>query len=562
MLRTFLIILITLVFVFSAFFAGNQISSLNLNLEETKTLNSQLNNQLRKSLQEKEIFKEELQQAKEKITNLYTSLKERDRQLSQLRNVQALRQTLVNAKASIEQLNKKLNQIKNEKAVLEDTNLNITNRLQNTTRELIRVMEDLKLTKQQLTHIEKAKILPLKKKIEKLSKSGKRENRKFSRLKEELTKLQEERLALIGTNRSKELTIKDLKAGKSSLEKKMARLKKGIDRQTLPIQALEDELKELKVTLAKRERQVKFLESESAKLNSIKASQEEKLLRQQKTIDELNLENKNIKIQISQLSEDLSRKRWELGNQRKEAPRLKREVTQLQVRITGLEKKLTVVQKDKEDLQARVSQLKALKDASEVSTLYESARDQIRRLSEILVKKELELDQTKKESLNSKEKLNSLQAKLSRLEENLSKSRAHQARAKELEAEKLSLESRFEDINSLYNSFKGQIGQLSDILAKKELELDQRRGEILFLKEESAGLKARSSLLERELTETKERQRETLEDLTAAIRLNAALQERMIGVSQSLKAPIADIEEKQKAEELRRKIKVILEPQS
>lgn len=562
MLRTFLIILITLVFVFSAFFAGNQISSLNLNLEETKTLNSQLNNQLRKSLQEKEIFKEELQQAKEKITNLYTSLKERDRQLSQLRNVQALRQTLVNAKASIEQLNKKLNQIKNEKAVLEDTNLNITNRLQNTTRELIRVMEDLKLTKQQLTHIEKAKILPLKKKIEKLSKSGERESRKFSRLKEELTKLQEERLALIGTNRSKELTIKDLKAGKSSLEKKMARLKKGIDRQTLPIQALEDELKELKVTLAKRERQVKFLESESAKLNSIKASQEEKLLRQQKTIDELNLENKNIKIQISQLSEDLSRKRWELGNQRKEAPRLKREVTQLQVRITGLEKKLTVVQKDKEDLQARVSQLKALKDASEVSTLYESARDQIRRLSEILVKKELELDQTKKESLNSKEKLNSLQAKLSRLEENLSKSRAHQARAKELEAEKLSLESRFEDINSLYNSFKGQIGQLSDILAKKELELDQRRGEILFLKEESAGLKARSSLLERELTETKERQRETLEDLTAAIRLNAALQERMIGVSQSLKAPIADIEEKQKAEELRRKIKVILEPQS
>ena len=71
--------------------------------------------------------------------------------------------------------------------------------------------------------------------------------------------------------------------------------------------------------------------------------------------------------------------------------------------------------------------------------------------------------------------------------------------------------------------------------------------------------------LEKELNETKERQRKTLDDLTQAVKLNAALQERIVGVSQALEpeAEPASVtpQDQQKASELKRKIEVILEPQ-
>jgi predicted nucleic acid-binding Zn-ribbon protein len=127
MLRTFLIILITLVFVISAFSAGHQVSRLNLNLRQVKTLNIQLNEQLMQTLQERELIREQLSQTEKDLVNLRLSLAEKEKEISQIDNAGTLRNALIDARERIRQLNEDLNQIKNEKASLKDENLSMSN---------------------------------------------------------------------------------------------------------------------------------------------------------------------------------------------------------------------------------------------------------------------------------------------------------------------------------------------------------------------------------------------------------------------------------------------------
>ena len=76
------------------------------------------------------------------------------------------------------------------------------------------------------------------------------------------------------------------------------------------------------------------------------------------------------------------------------------------------------------------------------------------------------------------------------------------------------------------------------------------------------GLKTRSMNLDQELADARDRQKKTIDDLTAAVRLNAVLQERMGSVrGTSADYPDSVARERQSAEELRRKVEVILAPQ-
>ena len=480
MLRVPLIILIILVFVISAFSAVHQISRLNLNLREARVLNGQLNGQLTQILQEKEKLKEQLSQAKEELLNLRLSLEEKEKEINQMSDARVLREALIGAQERIKQLNESLSQIKNEKATLEGANLNMSNRLKNTTQELIRVIEELKLSQNQLKDMEKSQVLPLKEKIEELNKLGEKKNEELNKLEQELV-----------------------------------------------------ELEETKAALVKREERIKNLESELA---------------------------------------------------------------------------------ERDDYQS--------------GAIYASATGQVKRLSEILVNKELELDRERAESSDLTEKLNSMQARISELEESLDKSQLEQSDIKKLEAEKLSLEyrlremqveyaekadlidtlqgslesinqelrsreernklitarlaqadiskaqaeekftrqaERLQEVSLLYDELKNQIGQISEVLTEKELELSRRQEEVSFLREEIDILNSRSAKMDRELAEAKERQRRTMDDLVAAISLNKDLQEKLAGGTPVSPEPrlsgYDDIEEKREAEEFRRKIEVFLEPE-
>jgi chromosome segregation ATPase len=117
--------------------------------------------------------------------------------------------------------------------------------------------------------------------------------------------------------------------------------------------------------------------------------------------------------------------------------------------------------------------------------------------------------------------------------------------------------ARYTEINTLYNSLKTQISQFSDTLNAKTVELEQRNRDVYALREELTSLKSKTMIMDNELSETKDRQRKTLDDLIAAVRLNSILQERIAG---GASVPYANMDDKQKAEELRRKVEVILVP--
>lgn len=463
-----------MVCVISAFSAVHQMSK----LREARVLNIRLNERLARILNEKEKLQEELNQAEEELVKLRLSLEEKERAINQMGNANLLRESLIDARERIQQLNQSLNQIKHEKTALEDSNLDMSNRLKNSTQELIRVVEDLKLSQNQLKDMEKTQVLPLKERIDELNKFRQEKNQELSRLEEELVRLEE-----------------------------------------------------LESALAQKEKRIKYLESELAQ-----------------------------------------------------------------------------------------------KDDYQTDTLYGSAKGQIKRLSEILISKELELDKSRKELLDSKEELNRLQARIVQSEEDLQKSQLSQDEIKKLEAEKFSMEYRLreaqvelaqkegligsleneleslnqeiakqeqekelitsrlartdlgraqaedkltqqavrlEEINFLYQDLKNQINQISEVLAEKELELNRREEEVAFLKEEVVILNSRSARMEKELAEAKERQQKTMDDLVAAMSLNAALQERLADTHPSSESRLSgyDIQDKREAEEFRRKIEVFLEPE-
>ncbi len=588
-----------------------------------KAENLKLNNTLQNAQAQ---IKEMNVQVERQITKLTKAVQEKDRQLQELKDVQTIKNALTSAQNIIEQLNKELIQANDENAALREANLNVNNRLQGTTKEFMRVAEDLKFTRSQLSGLDKDLVSPLKKKIGDLEKEIAKKEKDLNSLKEELTQLQRDHSNLATVNRSLEKKVRVLEEDKVSLEKRLGDYQKIAVKQSAAVPGLEDNLNRLNVNLAQKDTQIKLLESN----------------------------NNDLKMQLSRISEELTKKNQELNTQKQEALNLRHAVSSLEGRMPDLEKELESARQEilkakewslqksfleeslksaKEEIarqNATVSALSAAKEKlnlelNSANSLYENAKAQINKVSDILIKKEIEADKARKESADLKEKFTELQVKLADSERMLSDSGAGPAKIKELQEKILSLQPRltevqelldkktemvqtleknleslnhqltkkeeekkalenklsqvttlkdasqdeltrqkqnFEDVSVLYNNLKAQMAQISDLLTQKEIDLDQKRREISALNDEVANLRKRVASVENELTETKDRQKKTIDDLAQAVRLNSALQERIIGVSASLDAsvPAAVAKEKKTAEELKKKVEVILEP--
>ncbi|MFH0828200.1 MAG: hypothetical protein V1919_03445, partial [Candidatus Omnitrophota bacterium] len=299
----------------------------------------------------------------------------------------------------------------------------------------------------------------------------------------------------------------------------------------------------------------------------------------QKTIEQMRSTNESLKTQIAQLNE-------ELNNERSRSARL----------------------------------ANAPKPAAD--RRFEDVKSDMDRLSGILMRKEFEIESAKKDALSAREELVALQAKLSSAQDSLYSNRVNYEKLKELESQRLSMQSqltqvqqellkknelieslqknidyltmqvenkdrekagleaklslldsssksdldkekkRNEETAMMYNSLKSQISQFSDAISLKEAEIENKRKEISGLREELAGLRTRSAQLDNDLYEAKENQRKIQGDLSAAVRLNSVLQERFrfLPPGQESPYPPPSPEDKKKADELKRKIEVILEP--
>jgi|GEM_PF-1022395 len=543
--------------------------SVFLALNNEKKISGQLNSLLNDAIKEKEQLQNSVSQIEDRV-------KDRETKLSQLSDAQAIRDSLDNARKTIDELNKGLAKAISERAAIQESNINLKTRLENTTREFARAVEDLKNAKGELERAQSGSQGVWKKKTDDYEKVVELKNRELGELKSGLEKLKAENENLLKANNELEKGMRDLD-------------KKGAARKQNPADPaiadantsqLKESIKQLKVSLQGKDSQIRQLQLELEELNNGSLAGNSGSKAKQKFLESLDSANKELKKKISELEKDLSASRGE------------------------------------------VYRLQSGNDTKKVAGLYESAKDQLSRLTELLLRKEQDIDSARKEALTAKEKLFSLQVKLSDLESGLAASKGNDSRLADLEKQNLSLQTRvnelqggldkkleltdslqknlafltqqlarkdeelksfqsrmsdvdsssrtelerekarYAEINLLYNSLKTQVNQFSDALNQKDAELEQRRKESLSLKEEIAGLKSRSSDLERELADAKERQKKTLDDLVESVKLNASLQENKAGGLPPKEAVKAGSAGKDKADELRRKIEVILEPQN
>ena len=512
---------------------------LTYKLNRVKAVNTQLNGVLDDTLKEKE-------QLQANITGLEQKLQEKERQLAELSNVAALRSSLQSAEASVKRLSDDMERVNAEKIAAVNEKFTLSNKLENSTKELLRTFDELKRTKDELQKTQGGGV----------NKELQLRNQELATVKEQLNKLQS--------------ANKDLSDSNVVLQKKIAELGSVVERSASQdlsprVQALQAGASGIQAKLAEREARIKELESELSGLSagekgSYDAGQRDKLK------------------EMAQANDDLKVKLADLG-----------------------------------------AELKKAKSASGTAVsreLYASSKDQLNRISSLLVKKDMEIDSVRKESLDAKEKLFDLQTKLSALESSASQNRemggqllALQGKLRDLQesasqkaelaeslqknisylTDQLALKddqltqaqsryskvdsaaredlekqkSRYDEMSQLYSSLKTQVSQFSDALNLKEAELEQRRKETSAFREEIAALRSRSESLEKDMADAKDRQRKTMDDLVAAVKLNTVLQEKVMGISPAAArgaAEAASSGAQQKADELKRKIQVILEP--
>jgi chromosome segregation ATPase len=523
-----------------------------------KELNFQLNEVLNETLQEKE-------QLQKYGFEIEQKLQESQNKLDRLKDAQRMKESLDSAQQMIGEFNSELAQLTKERSELAAANASLNARLENMNKELIRTLDQLKLSKQEASRLESGgQAGVLRKKVEDLTRLQETRDSELGRLKEDLANLQKTNQGLIQDNKDLEMNLKEIEQKGSALQARATDLNVDISGQNIPVRELQRSVNQLKISLSDKEDQIRQLEAELAGVSSAKVS---------------------------------ARNNREFLN-----------------KISDLENQLEMAKNE-------VERLKNRKESSQTGASYDNTREQIARLSELMVKKELELETAKRESLDAKEKTANLQTKITRLESDLSSNRTDGERVNLLQREKITLESRlselqgtvskknelvdslqknleyltqqlarkdeevrsietrlaksdtgtkeelekqksrYEEINLLYNSLRTQVSQFSDALNQRESDIEQKRREIASLKEEMASLKSRYEILNEELAEARQRQRKTLDDLVAAVKLNSIMQEKITGVSVSPAVKAIATEDQRKADELRRKIEVILEPQ-
>ncbi len=509
-----------------------------------------MNLSLNKKSSELALYNSRIEQ---RITLLNKAIEKKDKEIQGLSNAAAIKSALAKSEGLVDQLGKEFERVNNERLALQEENNGLKTRFENISREYNRASQELNAAKIELSNIDKNQIQPLKNKIDEFSSSG-------SYTRQESQPVDKEPKADSVLRKR----ISELENQKDTLEARLAGMEKETGREGISARGLQSKINQLNISIQDKEEQISFLEAELVKLNSSNSAFRKQFNLQQDEINKLEANNRVLKSQVSQqaplqesqqldnskgqlnqVSGILVRKELELEKARKDSLDAADKIINLQGKLAELEKDISVkksnedklreLETEKFNLQSRLSDLdgEVTKKAEVISSLQKN----LEYLNFQLSKK----DEEKKSVENKLKQLDSLK---NTTQDELTKQKMH-----------------IEEVDLLYNSLRTQVEQLSDMLKQKEAELSEKQKEIYSLKEDIIGLKSSSMQLESDLREAKERQKKTLDDLSSAVRLNSALQQKLSTTGTGNAEQKQDTKDKQSADDLRRKIEVILEPE-
>ena len=349
------------------------------------------------------------------------------------------------------------------------------------------------------------------------------------------------------------LSIKEKKILKTQLEKILkqreqlqSRLKEARD----IVSPLKEENIGLKKSLEKKEKQEIKLKEQATQAQTDAQNFKEKLIETKTGIKELkkelkqvlfekqSLEKKDLKINrsLENTTKKLMRSQKNLKLLKQKLSRIKsREISPLKRESVRLAKSLKAKDNEFAILEWQ------LEDVTEKYITLGSANK--------FLEKQIEQLDTERFSLQGQ--IDKADEQLSRESELANLTKANQK--EKLRQQKLHLEK----IDARYNEQKLRISQFTNILVQKELELDVGQKKISSLKDEISNLQSKLAALEMELSAAGEHQKKIIGYFSDLTDLNTALQGRLNELSNVLSEESLD---KEKAEELKHKIEVILEP--
>ncbi|MBN2119704.1 MAG: hypothetical protein JW734_01435 [Candidatus Omnitrophica bacterium] len=365
-------------------------------------------------------------------------------------------------------------------------------------------------------------------------------------LNSELTSIKAQSDVLRGENfalkNQMQANIKELDTFSSQLQEAKVKILNLESRQDIAFE--QEQFNRLKMQIKEKDRQTQSLIRELGELKD----------RYAQSIKERDFLKKNIERYQKELagekpSQFLQRRIEELTRQLEEKDKEK----------LAFEDKLSSYNKNKDDLIVEIEGYK--RDIEELQFRNKSFQDQI-------VKLNSDLDQKSKAVYDLEEKLKEYQIAGS------TESIALQ--------EKVRLQNeRLRTVTSLYNRLRDQLKELSDVLYRKDLELDEKEKQITGIKDQISYLKEKSEKLEEAFKSSEENQRKILERLSQTTSLNTALQERLREVSNLLGEDVTleaepltkekigqmdlggslqdDLSKEEDADELRSKVEVILQ---
>ncbi|MFH2145274.1 MAG: hypothetical protein ABII75_04500 [Candidatus Omnitrophota bacterium] len=577
------------------------------------------------------LFAEKIKLEKElaRETQVWTAEKSNlIRELVELKDVKSIKTALDNAREKLAGLTGEYESINKEKEALQEKNRSLNSRIDSISKEFSKNLEELKTAKKELgaaksgslvreyqakyTKTEallkkkEEEIVKLKEKLKSSETNSENTRKESISLQRQISGLEKERDVLkqnlervqqklepITISKSK---IRELETRLSDNNKKYALLKKDLEKAIKERGSLEGRLQQAQQLLTLLQKQAReelgAAKEKLAKYEQLKADKE----RLEQALVQLEQDRRSDTGKTEELRIKLDTVLNQLGQKENEVTALRSDISSLQterMQLSGQSgERLSRAQKKSRSSDMQLNQgqnveINQMGETSEVMqnklnrayALYDTAKSQVVKISELLMHKELELEKSKNTIEKLQEKAGNipdLEAKTEFLNkiilEKEKKVEEQAGQIAQLSKSKADLEKRLneqlerhDNVDSLYKNLKSQVVQMTDLLAQRELDLDNKNTEILNLRSETARLEADLRIGKTTLEEAKVRQRRTLEDLRRATNLNATLQEKLINLYKAetwdseFEADPKSSEDREKAEQLKQELELLLD---
>jgi chromosome segregation ATPase len=511
---------------------------------------------VRAAVQEKDLWETKALQAKDLLS-------QKEEELIQARK-KNFQQDLAAAQASLKEANEKLGQALREKAALENTGLVYDSRLKNTTQELTKTLQELKKARQTLGNAQG----PYESKLAQLEQSLKSKDEQIRKFQ---AKLGEDNVSgsSAGTQgRDFGDALRKYQAQIEQFEKTVTFLNRSVEEKERLLAQKEAELEKFrKLPLSQRAAFAKSAagtQEERSQLEKQISSSSARLFDQQEQLEDLKKTIEDLKDALGQREDSLSRKERELRERTLEVQSLRAELDNLSSASSAMSQTAPLLSETQKALEVRVRSLQAekivLEEKLEAAQRKSGARAEtkdpfadrnFRVLTEALVRKE--------------EQINQMETELASLRKE----------KRDREGGSGLKERRLAELEILVGALTKQLGEYATLLDRKDAELKSVSSKTNALLQEIEAQKVAFIALQRELAQAKGRQEKTFQTLTQVMSLNSGSDavfddaraagdpyadtapESMDGGTET--KPTSGAEVRKRAEEIRRRVEVLLE---